>query len=135
MRLLLDTNAVSALMRGHPEVARLVRNAERLLLSTIVMGELQFGFRNGSRSEQNRARLDAFLANPYVEVLPVTLDTADRFGRTAAALRLAGTPIPSNDVWIAAHAMESGADLLSDDEHFARVQGLAWRRFGGRVGS
>lgn len=59
--------------------------------------------------------------------LPVTLVTADRFGRVAAALRRRGRPIPTNDVWIAAHAMESGADLVSLDRHFfGEIEGLAW---------
>jgi tRNA(fMet)-specific endonuclease VapC len=56
----------------------------------------------------------------------VTLETADRFGRIAAALRRRGTPIPTNDVWIAAHAFESGAELLSFDRHFEQIDGLAW---------
>jgi tRNA(fMet)-specific endonuclease VapC len=58
----------------------------------------------------------------------VTLTTAERFGRIAAALRRRGTPIPTNDIWIAAQAMESGAELLSFDEHFAEVDALAWTR-------
>jgi tRNA(fMet)-specific endonuclease VapC len=130
MRLLLDTNAVSALLRGDAAVAQLVRRAEHLLMSAVVVGELEFGFRNGTRYEENRARLDALLDNPYVELLPVTRTTADRFGRIAAALRRAGTPIPSNDIWVAAHAVESGAEILSADGHFSQVEGLVWRRFG-----
>jgi tRNA(fMet)-specific endonuclease VapC len=61
-----------------------------------------------------------------VELLPVTRTTADRFGRIAAALRKAGTPIPTNDIWIAAHAFESGAELVTFDDHFAAVPGLVW---------
>ncbi len=56
----------------------------------------------------------------------MTLNTADRFGRIAAALRTKDRPIPTNDIWIAAHTMESGADLLSYDRHFSAVDGLAW---------
>ena len=126
MKLLLDTNAYAALFRGHPGVAARVRRAEQVLVSAIVAGELLFGFRNGSRYAVNAARLDDFLASPYVELLPVTFVTADRFGRIAAALRRKGRPLPTNDIWIAAHAMESGADLLSFDSHFGEVDGLAW---------
>lgn len=61
-----------------------------------------------------------------MSLLPVTLETADRFSRVASALREQGTPIPTNDIWIAAQALESGAELLSFDGHFARVPGLAW---------
>ena len=76
--------------------------------------------------EENRAQLDAFLANRFVGFLPVTLTTAERFSLIASALKRKGTPIPSNDIWIAAHALESGADLLSFDEHFSGIEGLAF---------
>jgi tRNA(fMet)-specific endonuclease VapC len=126
MRILLDTNAYSALMRGHDEVADRVRRAERVVFSTVVAGELLLGFRLGTRLKKNMAELDAFLDNPYVSVVPVTLTTADRFARIAAVLRDKGKPIPTNDIWIAAHAMETGAELLSFDGHFGAIDGLAW---------
>jgi tRNA(fMet)-specific endonuclease VapC len=126
MKLILDTNAYSALMRGSPSVASRVRRAERLFLSSAVVGELLYGFRNGTRYEQNREQLDAFLANAFVEFLPVTLATAERFGLIAAGLKRKGTPIPANDIWIAAHAMECGADLIGFDDHFIHVDGLAF---------
>jgi tRNA(fMet)-specific endonuclease VapC len=106
-------------------VAR-VRRAEEVLVSTIVAGELLFGFHNGSRYQRNREELEDFLTSPYVALLPVTLVTADRFSRIAASLRRKGKPLPTNDVWIAAHAMESGADLISFDQHFDHVDGIAW---------
>ncbi len=129
MRVLLDTNAYTAMMHGHSEVAAKVRQANRLTLSTIVVGELLHGFYNGSQFETNLARLKAFLASPFVRLLPVTMTTADRFGRISTALRRRGTPLPTNDVWIAAHAMETGSDLLSADAHFEAVEGLAWVPF------
>ena len=125
MTILLDTNAYSALLRGHDEVADRVRRAERIVFSTVVAGELLLGFRLGTRLKKNMAELDAFLENPYVSLVPVTLITADRFARIAAALRAKGRPIPTNDIWIAAHAMEAGAELLSFDAHFGAVDGLA----------
>jgi len=126
VKILLDTNAYSALMRGHGEVADRVRRAEHVILSVVVAGELLFGFRAGGRLRRNVAELDAFLDSPYVSLVPVTYATADRFGRVAATLRLKGRPIPTNDVWIAAHAMETGAELLSFDQHFEAIDGLAW---------
>jgi len=128
MRLLLDTNAYSALRRGEDSVASFVRASEQLLMSAIVVGELLYGFRHGSRLERNLSELRAFLQDTHVELLPVHWTTADRFGRIAADLRKLGTPIPTNDVWIAAHAMEHGADLLSFDRHFEAVPGLALQR-------
>jgi predicted nucleic acid-binding protein len=65
-------------------------------------------------------------ANRFVELVPVTFTTADRFGRIAANLCAKGIPIPTNNIWIAAHTFETGADLLSYDEHFASVDGLTW---------
>jgi len=129
VKVALDTNAYSALMRGHRDVASLVRRAEAVLLPAVVAGELLYGFRYGSRFEENAARLDAFLETASVQLLPLTFTTADRFGRIATALREKGTPIPTNDIWIAAQAMEAGADLVSSDTHFGLVDGLAWVSF------
>jgi tRNA(fMet)-specific endonuclease VapC len=126
MKFMLDTNAYTGLMRGSEAVATRVRRAERVLLSSVVVGELLYGFRNGTRYQENRAQLDAFLANRFVAFLPVSMTTAERFGLIAAALKRKGTPIPSNDIWIAAHALETGADLMSFDEHFASIDGLAF---------
>ena len=100
-----------------------------MLLPAVVAGELLYGFRAGSRFEENAARLEAFLDTPSVDLLSVTLVTVDRFARIATALREKGTPIPTNDIWIAAQAMEAGADLLSSDAHFGLVDGLAWVPF------
>ena len=126
MRILLDSNAYSSLKRAHEPVVRLVRGSEEVLLPIVVIGEVLYGFRNGSRLERNTGELQEFLENPFVSVPPTTLTTADRYARVAARLRAKGRPIPSNDIWIAAHAMETGADLISYDGHFDHVDGLAW---------
>jgi tRNA(fMet)-specific endonuclease VapC len=129
VKIALDTNAYSALIRGHRDVATLIRRAESILVPAVTAGELLYGFRAGTRFDENSTRLAAFLATPSVDLLPVTLTTADRFGRIAAKLREKGTPIPTNDIWIAAQAMDVGADLLSSDTHFSAVDGLAWIPF------
>ena len=128
MKRLLDTNAYAALKRGHEGVSRVVRESTDLVFSMVVVGELLFGFRNGTRFDSNSRELDEILADPRVSVLLVTRTTADRFGRIASALRQAGTPIPSNDIWIAAHTFESGAELITFDSHFEAVDGLVWTR-------
>jgi tRNA(fMet)-specific endonuclease VapC len=128
VKVLLDAYAYPALMAGRGDVAHRVRASEGVILSSIVLGELLFGFRNGSRYEWNRAHLEAFLAKRQVAVASVTVPTAERFGLIAGQLRRRGTPIPTNDIWIAAHAMETGATLLSFDGHFERVDGLLWTR-------
>ena len=113
-------------MRGHEQVSELVRTAEELLFSAVVVGELLYGFRRGSRFEQNLADLRSFLASPYSSFLEVGSVTSDRYSRIAASLRTKGRPIPTNDVWIAAHTMETGADLISADRHFEHVDGIVW---------
>ena len=128
MRAMLDTNAYAALKRGHPEVSDLVRRCDEVLLPVVVAGELLYGFRCGSRFERNRQDFEAFITSPFVTVVPVTMDTADRFGRIASTLMARGKPIPTNDIWVAAQAMETGAELLSFDRHYEAVEGLAWRQ-------
>lgn len=124
----MDSNAYSRLMRGDDQTVAVVRDATEILMSAIVVGELLYGFRSGSRFDRNVADLQAFLDNPYVSFVPVGFTAADRYSRIAGALRAKGNPIPTNDVWIAAHAMETGADLVSADRHFEAVDGIAWLR-------
>ena len=132
MRVLLDANAYSRLITGDDQTAAVVRDATEILMSAVVVGELLYGFRNGSRFDRNVADLRSFLDNPYVSFVPVGRISADRYSRIAAALRAKGNPIPTNDVWIAAHAMETGANLVSADRHFEAVDGIAWLRLGSR---
>lgn len=126
MTILLDTNAYSASGRGHPAVTDLIRRAETLVFSSVVLGEVLAGFRHGSKWEENLASLRRFLAEPRVRLVPVTWTTADRYSRIYTALRRKGRPIPTNDMWIAAHAFETGAEVISFDPHFEQVDGLIW---------
>ena len=126
MKLLLDTNAYSAFLQDGAAVTEIVHGADEVLLSAIVVGELLFGFHRGRRYEQNVAELRSFLDRPFVTFLPVGPVTAEHYGVIAAALRAKGRPIPTNDIWIAAHAVETGAELVSADRHFGYVEGLAW---------
>ena len=94
MRVLLDSSAYSQLMRGREQVRRIVRGAEEVLLSAVVLGELLYGFRRGSRYERNARQIRAFLDNPYVSFVPVGATSADRYSRIAASLRAKGRPFP-----------------------------------------
>ena len=125
MKRLLDTNAYTALRAGHAHTANLARESDEILMSAIVIGELLFGFRSGGRTQRNIDELTAFLARPFVRRLNATPTTADRYGRIATELRRRGTPIPTNDIWIAAHCMESGGELITFDRHFENVAGVA----------
>jgi tRNA(fMet)-specific endonuclease VapC len=119
--ILLDTNAYTAFMRGERDVVALLAHAPLLFLSSTVLGELLGGFAAGSREAKNRAELAQFLNSPRVGVYAVT---ADSYALIYASLRRKGQPIPSNDLWIAASALEHGAALLSFDAHFSHVEGL-----------
>ena len=121
---LLDTNAFAALFRGDQGVLDVLAKAECVYASAIVIGELEAGFRGGSRYAENLALLERFLAKPTVEVLPASRDTGNCFGRVKSALRAKGKPLPINDVWIAAQCLETGAVLLTYDQHFAAIDGL-----------
>ena len=124
MKILLDTNAYTALFRGQQSAFDAVMQANEVYLSSIVIGELHAGFKGGSRIEQNEASLAKFLLTPHVQAVPVSEYTATIYGNVKHQLRQSGTPIPLNDVWIAAHAIEMGSTLITADRHFEHVAGL-----------
>ena len=121
---LLDTNAYVRFLAGDDRVLSCLAGAGRVYISIFVLGELAAGFRAGSKEKQNRQILDRFLAKSSVIVLDATRETAEYFGLIKAALKRSGQSIPLNDVWIAAHALETGAVLVTYDTHFAAVPGL-----------
>lgn len=124
MKILVDTSGYEAFRRENPHVVRRISNAETVLLSPIVLGELLYGFRRGSRYDYNMSLLARFLDHEAVEIIPVGAVTAERYARIGLDLARGGSPIPSNDVWIAAQAMEHGAELVTSDRHFERIPGL-----------
>jgi tRNA(fMet)-specific endonuclease VapC len=113
-------------MRGDRRLVALLDAAEWVGIPAIVVGELWSGFFGGSRLEQNVAELDALLVNPVVEILAVDAEVARAYGEILIALRRAGTPVPTNDIWIAASAARWGATVVTCDAHFRLI---------GRVGS
>lgn len=124
-RFCLDTSAYSQFKRGHSPVVDLMDSAEWIGVPTIVLGELWMGFGLGDRFKRNAAELQDFLRNPVVETVPVDDDVARLFGEIAADLRRRGTPLPTNDIWIAAAAVRTGSPLLTYDAHFRRIDRLA----------
>ena len=123
-KVLLDTNAYVRFLRGDERVLDYLAQAETVFMSVFVLGELLAGFRAGGKEKDNRRILERFLLKSSVTVLDGTIDTADLFGLVMASLKKSGTPIPVNDVWIAAHALETGSVLVTFDEHFTAVPGL-----------
>jgi predicted nucleic acid-binding protein len=112
-------------MRGHEGVLDLIQRAELIAISTIVLGEILAGFRLGKRRRKNQELLDRFFESPRVVSLPIDDGTARRYADIVEHLRRAGTPIPSNDLWIAASAMQHGLILVNTDRHFEKVPQVA----------
>lgn len=123
-KIVLDTNAYTRLLAGNEDVLDVVGTAETLYMSIFVLGELYAGFAGGTRERENRETLGRFLLKPTVKTLNATSETADVFGMVKSRLRKAGTPLPINDIWIAAHAIETGATVVTYDTHFERIAGL-----------
>ena len=121
---LLDTNAYAAFKRGHADAVSVIRHAPAIVLNSIVLGELMGGFAAGTKEQQNREELDAFVASPRVRVAAVDAETAERYASVYAALRRAATPIPANDMWIAASALQHRLPVFTYDAHFRHVPGL-----------
>ena len=121
MNLLLDTSAYSALRLGDTTVLGVLQRAETVAVPAVVLGELYSGFRAGSRWQENTAHLEQFLSKPSVRILDVTHETALRYAEVDVYLRKKGRPIPRNDVWIAAIALEHGLQLLTLDAHFREI--------------
>ncbi len=138
--IVLDTSCYIAFLRGDVSVADRLRTASTILFPTIVVGELMTGFfvKKGSADATNQAKsettdrppvdkvdqLHKFLDTPRVQLVEPSYRTAEQFGFLAAALKQAGTPIPVNDLWIAAIAKEHGCPVATLDGHFRRVPGL-----------
>ena len=122
--ILLDTNAYARFLAGEEKVLDELARAGAVNMSVFVIGELLEGFRAGSKDKLNRQILERFLARPSVHVLDATRETAEYFALIKTALRRAGQPIPLNDVWIAAQALETGSVVVTYDAHFALVPGL-----------
>jgi tRNA(fMet)-specific endonuclease VapC len=124
MRIVLDTSAYSHFRSNHTGVVDRIATADRVYLPTIVLGELEAAFRRGRRTSDNRAKLEEFLREDFVGVLPVTADVARRYGELFAELRTAGTPIPIGDIWIAATTIDAGAELVTFDTDFQQIARL-----------
>ena len=121
----LDTNVYSGFMRGDPAAVGALRAAREIQLPLIVLGELLAGFMAGGRARRNREELAQFMASPRVSVLKPDERTARHYADIFAALRAAGTPVPTNDLWIAALARQHRLSLLTFDAHFEAIPGLA----------
>jgi tRNA(fMet)-specific endonuclease VapC len=122
--ILLDTNAYSEFKRNDPEILRIVQNAAEIHLSVVVLAELLAGFVAGVKEQANRAELTGFISSKRVVVVGADQATAEQYAQIKHQLRRAGKPIPTNDLWIAATAMQHQLCLITGDDHFTHVNGL-----------
>jgi tRNA(fMet)-specific endonuclease VapC len=124
VKLALDTNTYRLVAEGEAFAVKLVRQAERILVPVPVLAELKFGFLNGTKSRVNEANLERFLGRARVELLGCDEDTALRFAELKFQLKKQGTPIPINDVWIAALVLQHRATLFTKDSDFDNIPQL-----------
>jgi tRNA(fMet)-specific endonuclease VapC len=127
MHLCLDTSAYSHFKRGDAPVVEALSRASWVGFPAIALGELRTGFLLGGRFDRNEAELARFLANPVVRVLDVDDEAARIYAEIVVTLRSAGTPLPTNDIWIAAIAAREGAQVLSYDDHFSKIARISAR--------
>ncbi len=124
MNVALDTNAYRDFMRGAAERVEIIRAVRAIVLPLIVLGELRAGFAAGNRESTNAANLQRFLASPRVSVLPPDEQTAHYYAQLHQQLRNDGRPIPTNDLWIAALAVQHDLVLCTSDRHFRQIPQL-----------
>ena len=122
MRLVLDTNTYCDYAEGLPDVVDIMAtHSQYLFIPSIVLGELHFGFMKGSRQQFNEKKLRQIISRLKIEIIDVNADVARKYADIYRSLERKRTPIPINDVWIAACCMEVGGTLLTRDQHFEAV--------------
>ena len=128
-KIILDTNAYAGLLAGDQDVLSAISAAEIFYMYVFVLGELHAGFAGGAKKRENKDTLQRFLMKPSVKILNATTETAEVFGQVKFNLKRSGNPLPINDVWIAAHALETGSVVVTYDTHFESIPGLRlWER-------
>jgi predicted nucleic acid-binding protein len=119
---ILDTNALSALLDKDAALLEVIRHSDELALPVIVLGEFRFGIAASKRRGEYEAWLRRDLT--LFHVLPVTEETADHYATIRVELKAMGSPIPANDAWIAALARQHRLPLVSQDAHFDIVKNI-----------
>lgn len=123
-KVLLDTNGYSRLLKGDEKVLTEISAAEQVYMSIFVIGELLSGFKVGSKELENKSILSRFIQKSTVILLNTSFETAEIFAKIKQELKQAGTPLPINDIWIAAQTIETGSVLITYDKHFQKIRGL-----------
>lgn len=108
-------------MRRETRIRNILRESSEVKFSPVILGELFSGFISGSGEKANRSILSDILDDPRFEIVPMIEETAERYSYILSFLRSAGKKVPTNDVWIAATAMEHGLELVTCDRHFTEI--------------
>ncbi len=124
MRVAVDTNRLTDLLRGDAQLAERLGACDEVWIPLMVLGEIKAGFHGGTQRHRNEALLQRFLAKATVSVLLPGRETAEHYARIFVQLKRAGTPVPDNDLWIAALALEHDLTLITRDRHFERISQL-----------
>jgi tRNA(fMet)-specific endonuclease VapC len=124
VRIALDTNRITDLFRGDAELAERLGACDEVWIPLIVLGEIKAGFHGGTQKPHNELLLNKLLSRTTVGVLLPGPETAEHYARVFVQLKRAGTPIPDNDLWIAALVLEHNLLLITRDQHFERIPQL-----------
>ncbi len=128
-KVIIDTNVYSSFKRNISEVVTAFQHLDFIGINVVVLGELYAGFTGGRQERRNRIALETFMNSSRVQYVDNTIDTAEYYAKIFNSLKMKGTPIPSNDIWIAASALENGLALFTLDAHFSNIDGLLIHRF------
>jgi predicted nucleic acid-binding protein len=120
-KIMLDTSAYAAFLRGNPEIKLSLQQADEIFLNPVVLGELIAGFLMGKNEKKNRTILQDFISSARMKVAEIDEETSERYAVIVNHLRIKGTPIPTNDLWIAASAMQHGLKVLTTDKHYLEI--------------
>jgi tRNA(fMet)-specific endonuclease VapC len=119
--IMVDTSAYSAFLRGYDDVKVSLQRAEEIFVNPVVVGELLAGFMMGKKERWNKSILREFLSSPRVTVLSIDEETSERYATIRHYLHTKGAPVPTNDLWIAASAMQYGLKVLTTDKHYLEI--------------
>jgi len=123
-KVLIDTNVYSAFKRNNKDIVSAFRHIDFIGINIVVLAELYAGFKGSKKEILNREELEDFINSPRVHFINNDMDTADFYAQIFNSLKKKGSPIPTNDIWIAASALQNGLALFTLDKHFQFVDGL-----------
>jgi len=123
-KVLLDTNVYCAFKKNNKKIVDAFKHLDYIGIDITMLAELYSGFKSGNKETINRNELECFLNSKRVHILNHNDITADFYAYIFDTLKKKGTPIPTNDIWIAAVALQNGLTLFTLDKHFQNIDGL-----------